>query len=355
MDEQRVQAYLSLIQELFDCPSGEEPDILNQSIELVDEGFVQVCELLATQLQEAGQENNAGFLRNVAQKVTAFLKNKESQTPLYGETYSDGFPKTPQEAVRLSEGLSEIEKQEWYEWIETATPEQQAELVDILHSMWLQHQAQAQEVETFLRREGAEGNQQRDEQRVQAYLSLIQELLACPSGEETQILNRHLELLDEGFVQVCEWAAAQLQEAGQENQAGFLRNVAQQVGAFLRRGKTRENQQQTEMRENYFQLVNEILQATLKSGGEPKAVYPLLINNLELVDLNFLKVLQEWAVQGLKQINEYEKFEYLCALGNFANIILEFPLGNVEYNIEIGIAALLDRPFTDRCLGDQTP
>jgi hypothetical protein len=69
MDEQRVQAYVSLIQELFGCPSGEENDILNQSLELVDEGFVQVCELVAALLQEAGQENQAGFWRDLAQSV----------------------------------------------------------------------------------------------------------------------------------------------------------------------------------------------------------------------------------------------------------------------------------------------
>ncbi|USR91082.1 hypothetical protein NEA10_20020 [Phormidium yuhuli AB48] len=38
-----------------------------------------------------------------------------------------------------------------------------------------------------------------DEQRVQAYLSLIPELLECPSGEALQIINGHLELVDEGF------------------------------------------------------------------------------------------------------------------------------------------------------------
>ena len=72
-----------------------------------------------------------------------------------------------------------------------------------------------------------------DEQRVQAYLSLIQELLECPSGEELQILNGHLELVDEGFVQVCELVAAQLQEEGEENQALFLRDVVQEVGQYL--------------------------------------------------------------------------------------------------------------------------
>ena len=66
MNEQRIQAYLNLIQQLLTCPSGEEPQILNQSLDLVDGGFVQVCELLAQKLQEAGEENQADFLRNLA-------------------------------------------------------------------------------------------------------------------------------------------------------------------------------------------------------------------------------------------------------------------------------------------------
>ncbi|MCT7966150.1 hypothetical protein NG799_07370 [Laspinema sp. D1] len=64
-----------------------------------------------------------------------------------------------------------------------------------------------------------------DEQRSQAYLALIQELLECPGGEEPDILNRHLELVDGGFVQVCEWVAVQLQEVGQENQGVFCRKA----------------------------------------------------------------------------------------------------------------------------------
>jgi hypothetical protein len=82
-----------------------------------------------------------------------------------------------------------------------------------------------------------------NEERIAAYLNLIQQLLACPSGEENQILNHHQELVDEGFVQMCEQKAAQLQEAGQGNQAEFLRNLAQQVGAFLAQQGTGRNQQ----------------------------------------------------------------------------------------------------------------
>ena len=76
---------------------------------------------------------------------------------------------------------------------------------------------------------------------MQAYLSLIQELLDCPSGEENQILSQHPELIDGGFVQLCEQLAEELQSDGQENNAGFLRNLAQQVGAFLARQRTGEN------------------------------------------------------------------------------------------------------------------
>ncbi len=57
-------------------------------------------------------------------------------------TYSDGFPLTPLEAIEFSYFLSEGEKQEWREWLQTATIEQQNELVDILHSMWLDNQKQ---------------------------------------------------------------------------------------------------------------------------------------------------------------------------------------------------------------------
>ncbi|WP_229424330.1 hypothetical protein [Moorena producens] len=40
-----------------------------------------------------------------------------------------------------------------------------------------------------------------DEERLQAYLRLIQMLLNCPSGKE-EILNSHWDLVDGGLVQV---------------------------------------------------------------------------------------------------------------------------------------------------------
>ena len=77
MNEQRIEAYLNLIKQLFTCPSGEEPQILSQSIELVDEGFVLVCEQVAQQLQQAGKENQAQFLQILAQQLGERVQNLE--------------------------------------------------------------------------------------------------------------------------------------------------------------------------------------------------------------------------------------------------------------------------------------
>jgi aryl carrier-like protein len=59
MDEQRLQAYLNLIQSLLSCPQGEEKQILQANSELVDAGLVQVMQLMAENQRERGNENVA--------------------------------------------------------------------------------------------------------------------------------------------------------------------------------------------------------------------------------------------------------------------------------------------------------
>lgn len=55
----------------------------------------------------------------------------------------EAFPKVASEAIEFSYFLSESEKAEWRDWLKTATPEQQEELVDILYSMWQDNQKNA--------------------------------------------------------------------------------------------------------------------------------------------------------------------------------------------------------------------
>ncbi len=70
---ERDSAYLQLIYALLSCPSGEEPQILQDNSQLLDRWFLQACEAVAETLAEQGEENKADFLRSVASHVGELL------------------------------------------------------------------------------------------------------------------------------------------------------------------------------------------------------------------------------------------------------------------------------------------
>jgi hypothetical protein len=59
MNEQRTQAYLNLVNQLLSCNQGDEPRILQENRELLDQGLVEVMVAVAKQYREAGRENEA--------------------------------------------------------------------------------------------------------------------------------------------------------------------------------------------------------------------------------------------------------------------------------------------------------
>jgi tetratricopeptide (TPR) repeat protein len=63
-------------------------------------------------------------------------------------------------------------------------------------------------------------------EREQAYLNLINQLLTCPSGEEAEVLETHLELRDDGLVAAMLEEAENLRRFGQLNNANRLMNCA---------------------------------------------------------------------------------------------------------------------------------
>ncbi|WP_341736708.1 hypothetical protein [Microcoleus sp. CAWBG640] len=73
MEKNRAQAYLQLIHSLLNCPKVEEPQILQDNSELLDRGFLETCELVASTLAQQGGENGAQFLRNLARELGQFM------------------------------------------------------------------------------------------------------------------------------------------------------------------------------------------------------------------------------------------------------------------------------------------
>jgi len=69
MEPSRQQAYLALIQQLLQCPSGEEPAVLESHQDFLDAEFLAMCEQVALMLEEQEDQNSALWLRNLATQL----------------------------------------------------------------------------------------------------------------------------------------------------------------------------------------------------------------------------------------------------------------------------------------------
>jgi hypothetical protein len=69
--------------------------------------------------------------------------------------------------------------------------------------------------------------------RGQAYLQLIQALLECPKGSETEVLAAHRALVDRGLVQMMHQVAVQMATQGDRETASFLENLAAELSQGL--------------------------------------------------------------------------------------------------------------------------
>ncbi|NER19185.1 MAG: tetratricopeptide repeat protein [Symploca sp. SIO1C2] len=168
-----------------------------------------------------------------------------------------------------------------------------------------------------------------DENRLQAYLELIQSLLSCPDGEETQTLQAHPELVDAELVQVIISVAEQMAAEGDKNTASWLRNYAVEIAYSL--GLV------TATPEEYLQFLMQVLEAIAESGDNSQVVYPLLQANLDKLDDGLTQIVQAWATETLATVEPQQAQFIAVDLVNLGNLMQEFPLGNEASNLETAI------------------
>jgi len=171
-----------------------------------------------------------------------------------------------------------------------------------------------------------------NEQRQQDYLNLIQALLDCPNEEEiNNTVNAHLHLIDSDLVQVMAQVAEMMAQQGNENNARFLTNLAQQIADYL------GNTSSAASPEEYIAFLVEVLQATFDSHGNPQFVYPILGANQDKLNQTLVKLYPNWANNILSQVAPEQARNVAVDFGNFSNLIQQFPLGNKASNLEIAI------------------
>ena len=171
-----------------------------------------------------------------------------------------------------------------------------------------------------------------DEQRFQAYVALIEQLLNCPQGQEGELLQTHSDLLDAGLLAVMGQYADWLESQGSGN-AQWLRGFAARLAETI--GLQQAAPQGTGAAR---QFLLETLQLVWDKQGNPQQIYPVWAQQQTRFNVELLAVLPSVAAQLLQ--GEAERRAFIASvLGEFGNLMQQFPLGIRWLNLELGVAA----------------
>ncbi len=177
-----------------------------------------------------------------------------------------------------------------------------------------------------------------NEQRTQAYLNLINQLLSCNNGDEPRILQENRELLDEGLIEVMIAVAQQLGNAGRENEAQWLLNMAQQLTGILKQMQNGNFNLSENDHENYFQFIVHILQL-VEQNPTPENLYPYLNQNLSKLNETFHQIFTDCInnilQNGAKSQVLLQRFGIIIM--SFGELLSNFSLGITHINKEIVI------------------
>jgi CHAT domain-containing protein len=204
-----------------------------------------------------------------------------------------------------------------------------------------------------------------NEQRLQAYLNLIEDILSASSEVELALVQINKELLESNFNQVMERVVNQASartfeilasnhdlidpglimamkmsamyqaQEGYLGKSEFLNMLADFLASKL--GLLPSTPSLVPKPDLQLNFLLQVLQATSENYNNLQVVYSLLQANLDKLDDNFATVLQKWATATLDEV-EAEEAKYIAtSILLFGNLIQEFPLGNQAINIEIAI------------------
>ncbi len=168
-----------------------------------------------------------------------------------------------------------------------------------------------------------------NEARIEAYLTLIQALFQCENGQEPALLEANAELLDAGLVAVMKQYAGFLEQQGDSNNGRWLLNMAQQLEQFLEPPRDNQNP--------YGSFLQTLLQTIAESDGNRQAIYPLLDNNLHLLDENLVNLLRAWGNDTKEQASPEETYQLAALLYDLAYAFSGFTKGNPLINLAIAV------------------
>ncbi|PZV21309.1 MAG: hypothetical protein DCF18_12340, partial [Cyanobium sp.] len=188
-----------------------------------------------------------------------------------------------------------------------------------------------QQISEFIR-QGDSPQEPPSAERQQAYVDLIQLLLACQVGEEQRILEAHSELLDQGLLRMCEQVAMGLVEQHNQQAAAWLRSFAAQLANGVPAAKASHSIEQEA-------FLMQLLQTVADSNGDPASVLSLLSANLSLLNTDLAALLSNWFPGAIEQADEGQRQALAAVLDNLGSLLQEYQLGSSRSNLLIAIEA----------------
>jgi CHAT domain-containing protein len=175
-----------------------------------------------------------------------------------------------------------------------------------------------------------------DKARQQAYLELVQALLECEGGTEKDILQAHPDLVDEGLVMALLVVAQSMEEYDPENAStiawliDYASQLAQALGLDIELISAGEECQS--------EFLSTVFEAMKASDFNPEVIYPILRDNLSLLDESLIPLLTSWPRSKFAELDEVNRQFLIYCIVRFANLIEKFSLGSRLANLEIAIA-----------------
>lgn len=176
-----------------------------------------------------------------------------------------------------------------------------------------------------------------NQQRTQLYLQLIQELLKCPLGHESEVLQRNDTLIDEGFVQMISQVGKKLRVDGSEQAGIWLESLSHQLAQKL--GLSVLEKTTDDLRLANTEKYISCLQALLKAEeeGDVHVVLQTMKQHVDSLDMGFVSVLRDWA-QAMQTQRPESSGKIAVLIEHLSIDFCQFSLGSRANNLEIAIA-----------------
>ena len=87
-----------------------------------------------------------------------------------------------------------------------------------------------------------------------------------------------------------------------------------------------------------LEFLLEVLKLTYKKQGDPQTIYPLIVENIDLLEPHFIYILRKWVKKTFPYLSQNKTATIANVLVNFGRIIWALPDGDPDINLEIALA-----------------